>query len=321
MIRSAPSFPLLAILAFGCAAGSPSGFRDAASPPSDTGTPDSAASLDAAADTGLADSGATTDTGVADSGTVADAGSDSGMLTDAGADSSVATDASADSGTRDSGLDSGADAGTPSVSVDGTVTDTEWAGAAVARNTSDTDWGAGLNHLEVLRLAVVGPDLYLAIEGAMESTNAIVAYVDVKLGAAGGVSDLGTLTDTTGNLDNAVSATLVASSSFKADYAFGTRVMSHSGFSFDDAFGWRDVASDSANFAWVDSAVAPGVCSANACETRIPLASLGAASGDTIGVFVRLGNAMGNDFSNQTLPQDVPATPMVVSRWLEISVP
>ncbi|NOY90750.1 MAG: hypothetical protein GXP55_06020 [Deltaproteobacteria bacterium] len=308
MSPSISSLSLLACLALGCAAGSPSGFRDAASPPMDSGVTDSGL-LDSAVDAGVTDSGLL-DSGVADSGLL-----DSGLL------DSGATDSGTDSGTRDSGLDSGADAGTPSVSVDGTVTDAEWAGAAVARNTSDTDWGPGLNHLEVLRLAVVGPDLFLAIEGAMEPTNAIVAFVDVKLGAAGGVSDLGTLTDTTGNLDNAVSATLVASPTFKADYAFGTRVMSHAGSGFDDAFGWRDIASDTTNFAWVDSAVAPGVCSAGACETRIPLASLGAVSGDTIGVFVRLGNAMGNDFSNQTLPQDVPATPMVVSRWLEVSVP
>jgi hypothetical protein len=30
---------------------------------------------------------------------------------------------------------------------------------------------------------------------------------------------------------------------------------------------------------------------------------------------------MGDDFSNQTLPEDAPATPMTITRWIEISVP
>jgi len=232
----------------------------------------------------------------------------------------AASDAAVDAG-ADASADAGSDAGTPSITIDGTVTDAEWAGATVARNTMATDWGAGLNHLDALRVAVVGDQLYLAIEGAMEPTNAMVAFVDAQLGTSAGVFDISTLSDTTGSLDNAVSATLVAPATFRTDYAFGTRAMGRSAVASDDQLGWRDVASNPADFAWISGLETPSVCSATACETRIPLATLGAVSGASVGVFVRLGNAMGNDFSNQTLPEDAPATPMTVSRWLEVAVP
>lgn len=335
MLRS--SIPLLALLALGCAAGSQPGFRDSATPPADSGDVDSGPGDSSVLDTGGADTGVG-DSGVTDSAVADTGGADTGMDDSGAGDSAAADSAAADSGSMDSGADSGmsdggamdtgaadtgADSGAPSIVLDGTVTDAEWAGAAIARNTTATDWGVGLNHLDALRVAVVGDQLYLAVEGAVESTNGLVAYVDAHVGDAAGVSDMSALTDTTGSLDNAVSSTLVAPAAFKADFAFGTRTMSHSGSGFDPDFGWRDIASNTADFAWITAADsgAPGVCSANACETRIPLATLGAVRGADVGVFVRITNAMGNDFSNQTLPEDMPATPATVSRWLTLTVP
>jgi hypothetical protein len=84
--------------------------------------------------------------------------------------------------------------------------------------------------------------------------------------------------------------------------------------------GWRDVASNIADFAWVDAAVAPTVCAANtACETRIPLSTLGAPAAGTIAMFARLTNTDGTAFSNQTLPEDDPAAPQTVSVLLELT--
>jgi len=320
LFRHVSPLSLFACLAFGCAAGGPSGFHDAAAP-GDSSVTDSGAADSSAIDSGATDS-AVTDSGDLDSGPADSGPADSGPADSGTSDSGSADTGVVDSGTADTGVvDSGEDAGTFSITLDGTVTDAEWTGAVVAHDTIATDWGVGLNHLDTLRAAVVGEQLYLAIEGQMEVTNGMIAYVDAHLGAAGGISDMNTLTDTTGNLDNAVSSTLVAPAAFKADFAFGTRVMSHSGFGFDDAFGWRDIASNIADFAWISSADAPGVCSANACETRIPLTTLGAVSGSSLGVFVRLGNAMGNDFSNQSLPEDSPTAPTTIGTWLEVPVP
>jgi len=255
-----------------------------------------------------------------DSGPGTDAGVDAGPGLDAGADSGPGLDAGVDAGTAaDAGP--GSDAGpTPSIVVDGVVGDPEWAGAESVANTVATDWGVGLNELHRLRAWADGTDLYIAVEGLLESgaENAIVLYIDHTLGGADGVADPADLTDGTGALDNSLSAGITTPAGFRADFAWGTKDLARAASGFDARMGFRDVASDPADFAWIDAAVAPTACSATACEARLPLATLGAGATGTIALFARLTNTGGTDLANQCLPENNPASPGTVTTVVEI---
>ena len=66
----------------------------------------------------------------------------------------------------------------------------------------------------------------------------------------------------------------------------------------------------------------PAVCGTEACETRIRLSALGAASGDTVAMFARITNNNGTAFDNgQTLPEDEPLMPQSVSELYTVVVP
>ena len=80
----------------------------------------------------------------------------------------------------------------------------------------------------------------------------------------------------------------------------------------------EDLASNPADFAWSDSAVAPTTCSASACEAYIPLATLGGVAPRTIALFARINNGFGDMSPNQTLPMDDPSSPRVVSMLLTV---
>jgi len=225
---------------------------------------------------------------------------------------------------RDGGrLDAGPrpDGGGGGIVIDGVVSDAEWAGAMMVANSVATDWGVGLNALSRLRAVVRDGSLFVAVEGRVESSsgNAILLYVDNDLPGTAGVADLFSLVDSTGALDDALSAGLSTPSGFDADLAWGTRAMGRAAAGFDEDMGWRDVAADVGNFSWVDSAEAPTSCGADACETRIPLSALGGPSSGTLAMFARIGNADGTAFSNQCLPEDMSAMPQSVSVLLEVA--
>lgn len=242
-------------------------------------------------------------------------GTDGGGTTDGGTGSDGGT--MTDGGTADSGGDT--DAGTAiAITVDGTIDVAEWAGAPSATSTTATAWTG--NTLTRLLATVRDDSLYIAVEGTLEAgaENAILVYVDNERGSGTGVEDPITLTDGSGALDNALSAGITTPADFEADFAWGTRDMSRSASGFDDRMGFRDIATNPADFGWIDAAEAPATCGATACEARIPLARLGGSATGTIALFGRLGNTDGTMLSNQTVPMDDPSTPGAVSMVLSV---
>ena len=166
------------------------------------------------------------------------------------------------------------------------------------------------NRLDALSTLVRDDVLYVAIEGVVENTNGLVAYVDTDLDdTSAGFASFASLTDSSGSLDNALGALFTVPATFTVDFGFGTRAMSISNDTtdgYDDRIGWRDVVTGGgADFSWIGFGDAPFVCGADVCETSIPLSVLGAASGDTLAMFVRITNADGDAFgSAQRLPED-----------------
>lgn len=281
-------------------AGRDAGARDAGEPFRDaSGRPDGALDAEAPVDADMRD-----DAGL-DAGSM-DAGTDAGPM-DAGAD--AGTDAGTDAGSVDSGT-------MPlPLTVDGVVREAEWMGATRIVNTVPTNWGATQNRLDALRTTISGGRLWIAVEGLVETTNAIVVYVDTDLvDTTTGLSSFTMLTDSMGSLDNALSANFINPTNFYVDYAWGTRAMgtdvapvtNGTMDGFDERIGWKDVVmGDGADFSWIGFGDAPVACGATACETSIALGRIGAVSGDQIAMFIRLTNAAGDAFdSAQRLPED-----------------
>jgi len=264
---------------------------------------------------GCADSGGTpTDTGAGDTGGDTCVGdcSDGGPM-----DTGSGDTGSGDTGSGDtSGGDSG-DGGGGGIVVDGVIGVDEWAGAASADNAVASGWGDA-NGLARLLGQVHGDSLHLAIEGRLEAgaENAIVVYVDQERGSGTGVADPLDLTDGDGALDNAVSAGISTPGDVQVDFAWGTKDFDRAQDGFDDRMGWRNVADTPGDFAWLDAAEAPTVCGATACETSIPLTSLG-GTGEIV-VFGRLVNTDGMMISNQCVPEDDPDMSGVVSVLLTV---
>lgn len=278
----------------GCAAGTPPNPQIDGGPDAQIIRPDAGRDAGTPTDAGE-DAGVSMDAGERDAGTDADAGIDAAVAMDAGSDAGVV-----------------ADAGLAPIVIDGVIGTIEWAGAQETTSTTATIWAGS----ELRRMLVDVRDgrFYLAIEGMIEGNNAIVVYVDNDTSDTAGVADLATLTDSSGSLDNALSAGFVTPASFRADYAWGTQDMSRSAAGSDDRMGWRDIAvSDPTDFAWITASEAPTTCTANACETSIPLATLGGVSPRTIGLFARIANWDGTSSPNQTLPMDDPSAPRTVS--------
>ncbi len=243
---------------------------------------------------------------------------DSGRFDSSTFDSGAPGDGATDSGATDSSTSDSApgDGGTATVVVDGVISPSEWDGALEATNGVASSWGT--NTLTHVRALVADGRLYLAVDAALEAgaENAVVLYIDNERASGSGVTDPADLTDTDGALDNALSAAITTPSDFQADFAWGTRDLSRVADAFDDRMGFRDVATNPADFAWVDSTEAPTVCSATVCEASILLSALGGAG--PIGVFARLVNTDGTDASNQCLPEDDVANPDVVSVILAV---
>ncbi len=202
------------------------------------------------------------------------------------------------------------------LTIDGVVHDSEWQSATWTMQSIPSNWGATKNVLLSLGVLVKDGALWLAVRGSIESTNAIVVYLDSTpdMGLAPGV-----LTDQTGALDDALSAALTTPVSFGAEVAWGTRGMAVSATSgFDASTGFRSlVGASAANLSWIDGSEAPTVCSASACEARLPLTYLGA--GTKVSLFARITSATGGAFANQTLPLDAADAPATVTELLTIA--
>lgn len=207
------------------------------------------------------------------------------------------------------------DAGpTGGILMDGVVDEEVWMDASTTEAVVDTDRPGS----ELLRLrAFIGAGrLFVAVEGSLAADDALTVYVDNAVGDAAGIDDLGLLTDETGALDSAISSALSTPSGYEMDYAFGTVLMPHAAVGLDDAAGWRElVVGDT--LPWETGEDAPVVCSADACEASIDLDRLGGAAPRTLAIFARIVRGDGG-WANQTLPLDDPASPGVVSTFLEI---
>lgn len=251
---------------------------------------------------------------------------DGGPEIDAGIDAATELDGGSDAGTdagtiADAGVDSGGDAsldgGPPAPVIDGTLGPTEWRGATVVSDTTATAWAG--NELRAMRALVRDEGLYIAVDGAIAGGNAIVVYVDRARAGSAGVS-LGSLTDSSGALDDALSAGFTTPPDVLPDLAWGTLDLSRTAAPSDDRMGWRDLGRGTpADLHWVTDA--QSACGATSCETFLPRSSLdlGVTGARTIAIFARITNHDGTVSPNQTLPTDDPTMPRVVTQLVEIT--
>ena len=208
--------------------------------------------------------------------------------------------------------------------IDGAIGADWTASAALASNTTPTAWGAGGNELRTVRACIDDTALYLGVEGIVESTNVIAAFIDRDDGAATGIVTGASFGDRTGALDVAISPNFTAfPAGVGVDLVWGTRGMSTHHGAVVDAVGLRDVRSNPTDYAWiVGDDTACSAAAGGACEVSIPWTALygpaGRPSGARLAIFLRLGNGDGTMASNQTLPQDTPATPFAVTRVLRV---
>ena len=214
--------------------------------------------------------------------------------------------------------DAGIDAGPMGIVVDGVIDPTEWASAAMATNmhtATGAFTGSDLAALYTLRDATT---LYVAIEGTITSGNAIVMYVDTDEGGPLGIASPTTLDDFVGQLDTAISKTMITPSELRLDAAWGTLDMSRVGTASDDRMGWRDIRSNPSAYMPVAGASA---CGTSGCETSVALSALGVAAAADVGLYVRLVSATSAAFSNQTLPEDDPFSPELVTVYALVPPP
>ena len=218
-----------------------------------------------------------------------------------------------DAGRRDAGRIMRGDAGTTLPIVDGVIGDTEWRAATSATSEEPTDHEGSV--LTRLLAHVEDETLFVGIEGTIAPGDVMVVYVDHSRGDMGGVGELASLVDDDNPLDDAISSPLITPDSFAADFAWGTTTTPRTSVGLDAEMGWRDVRTT--EFLFVPAETAPSVCSASACETSIPLETLGGTRPRTISMFVRIVNGDGG-WVDQTLPMDDPDAPGIVSAVLEI---
>jgi glycosidase len=203
--------------------------------------------------------------------------------------------------------------GTPS--IDGIITEdsADWSAAHhIGTNTEPTDWGDNL--MTDLYLAYDDDNLYVGVRGFVEANNALCVYVDTDYGPSSlGLSSIATATDNSGALDAALSADIdIADPDFGADSAVGTKGMS-SASGMSDQAGWRHIGIRPDDFSWLMGELVAG---SDAFEASIPWSTLTSGlppEGQTIAVFVRLTGPDGQNLANQTLPEDDPDQPGMVS--------
>lgn len=226
------------------------------------------------------------------------------------ADAPPAADA-ADASTADAGP--GGARGTPT--VDG-VLGADWpAGSLVAENATPSPWGPSLNALRALRVAWDDANLYVGVSGVVESTNAMVLFIDRDVSVSPtGLRAPSSITDGVGALDDALSCAIDATpAGFGAEVAWGTVGMQRKGGTeLRPEIGLRDVACPrcAADLGWIagDAAVCVGGATP-ACEVSIPWTAIFGPSGrpprPALALFARVTNRDGSAVAPEvSLPRD-----------------
>jgi len=190
--------------------------------------------------------------------------------------------------------------GTPSFGP-GAVDDWDPSGTDVlGQNTKGSAWDAAKNNVTALLVNVDKDNLYIGVAGTVEAKNAIVVYLDIDYGAAGGgTQNPKDLTDSKDAVDNAISAAMTCTdASFGVDYALATIGMGSftSGkLAESTAAGWRNLKKVG-DFGWETAPV--HAKTGKGLEASIPLKTLFPAgipkAGTTLGFVVAVVNAAGS---------------------------
>jgi hypothetical protein len=203
------------------------------------------------------------------------------------------------------------------ITLDGLVSEAEWSGATSATNMVVSTWGTA-NQVSRLRAKISGGTLFLAVEGVVETINAIVVLVDA---VPGGIDLASFCKPESFTIDGSLSVGITAPPGFSTDHAWGTMRMSEAGLG-DQWRGWRLLASTNSTA----THPYPTACGATACETSIALTDFGPTLNPTIRMFVRLtnndvGSCSGHMMSNVCVPEDFPSQPWMATTTLDITVP
>ena len=195
--------------------------------------------------------------------------------------------------------------------VDGAMGADWHASTLAAVNQIETAWGVGKNQVTSARLSYDKDNLYIGIEGVVESGNAIVVYLDVDGDAGTGVQGAVDLKDNAGAVDDAIAGVLKFTAEFGADCAFATLGMGTfegTDLAKSTAAGWRSLANIN-DFGWLLGTIktAPATATLGATlEASMPLATLYPNGIPTAGVALRwvavVVNKDGLSVSNQFLP-------------------
>jgi len=195
----------------------------------------------------------------------------------------------------------------------------EWTAVySLGTNAVVTDWGA-TDELNGLFFAYDDARLYLAFDGGSALGNAVILYLDTDYGAGTGVRTGSSLSDNSGELDNAVSGAFsIGDAQFGAEWAVGTKSMTVKTLgSYNDMSGLRNIAIDSSDFAWYDQEeIAVGT---QIIEIAIPFNVLGISTGTSqLAVFALISDWSGQSYCNQSLPSGIAAG--VLSNVIPITI-
>jgi len=188
-----------------------------------------------------------------------------------------------------------------------------------AENSTVSDWGDTTNFLKNVKVEWSSSNLEITIEGSVDSSNAILCYLDVDYGAGTGVKNMNTISDSKGVLDKAIGSLIdaTAASGFGADYAFGTKGMVSATATWDEHAGWRNITIDQTDLHWISTATSPVTVDATpSVKGSIPISEIAVSPGDELALFVRIVTNNGQSVCNETLPEDDTDNPEKVSKVL-----
>jgi len=182
----------------------------------------------------------------------------------------------------------------------------EWTAVySLGTNALTTNWGVA-DELNEVFFAYDDARLYFAFDGGSAVGNALLLYLDTDYGAGTGLRNGSSLTDNSGELDDAVAgAFTVTDTAFGAEWAVGTKSMTVKTLgSYNDMSGLRNIVSDTGNFSWFDQEeLAVGT---QIIEIAIPFSVLGITTGTRqLAVFALIADWQGQAYSNQSLPSGI----------------
>ncbi|MBN2723797.1 MAG: IPT/TIG domain-containing protein [Deltaproteobacteria bacterium] len=199
--------------------------------------------------------------------------------------------------------------------VDGNGSD--WNSAfLVAENSVTTDWGSS-NVLTSMNVSYDSTNLYILVNGGVESQNALMVLIDTDYGTGSGISDLGVLNDTNGTFDTAVSGSLVIDdASFGSEFVVGSIGNNTVTNDVSDMSGLRNLSNngnlgwDNATLLWDGTVSMEIAIPLETFELDIPLANLAFA--------VVIGSSSGDAYSNQSLPEGISSGTLSAVATLDI---